>query len=100
MPILNRAAELQDEIAAWRQRIHQTPELGYDVIETARFVAETLRSFGCDSVDTGIGRTGVVGVIRGRYGRPARRHGRPADHRGQRQALCVAHAWQDACLRP
>jgi len=68
MPILNRAAELQNEVSGWRQHIHQRPELGYDTVETARFVAERLREFGCDEVVTGIGRTGVVGLIRGRLG--------------------------------
>jgi len=68
MPILNRAAELQDEVTAWRRHIHQHPELGYDTVETARFVADRLREFGCDEVATGIGRTGVVGLIKGRLG--------------------------------
>ncbi len=65
MPILNRIAGLQREIAAWRQDIHAHPELLYDVHRTAGLVAEKLKSFGCDEVVTGIGRTGVVGVIRG-----------------------------------
>lgn len=65
MPILNRAAELQPEIAAWRRHIHQNPEILFDVHETAAFVAEKLREFGCDEVVTGIGRTGVVGLIKG-----------------------------------
>jgi amidohydrolase len=68
MPVLNRAAELQAEVAGWRQTIHQNPELGYDVHETARFVADRLADFGCDEVVTGIGRTGVVGIIRGNLG--------------------------------
>ena len=66
MPILNRAAELQQEVAEWRRHIHQNPELGYDVFETAAFVKAKLEAFGCDEVVTGLGRTGVVGVIRGR----------------------------------
>lgn len=66
MPILNRAAELQDEVAAWRRQIHSRPELLFDVVETASFVAEKLKEFGCDEVVTGIGRTGVVGLIKGR----------------------------------
>ena len=45
MPILNRAAELQDEVTAWRRHIHQNPELNYDVVGTASFVAEQLRAF-------------------------------------------------------
>ncbi|HEX2146146.1 MAG TPA: M20 aminoacylase family protein, partial [Pseudorhizobium sp.] len=44
------------------------PEILYDVHETAAFVAEKLRAFGCDTVETGIGRTGVVGIIKGRKG--------------------------------
>jgi len=68
MPILNRAAELQDEVAGWRRTIHQNPELNYDVYQTAAFVAEKLESFGCDHVEGGIGRTGVVGIIKGNLG--------------------------------
>jgi hippurate hydrolase len=65
MPIVNRVADLQPDIAAWRQDIHAHPELGYDVHRTAGIVAERLKEFGCDEVVTGLGRTGVVGVIRG-----------------------------------
>lgn len=65
MPILNRAAELQDEVTGWRREIHRNPELLFDVVQTAAFVEKKLREFGCDEVVTGIGRTGVVGVIRG-----------------------------------
>src|SRR5690606_31268937 len=68
MPILNRAAELQNEIAGWRRTLHQNPELNYDVIQTAEFVSGKLREFGCDEIVGGIGRTGVVGVIRGNLG--------------------------------
>jgi hippurate hydrolase len=66
MPIVNRVADLQPDIQAWRRDIHQHPELLYDVHRTAAFVAERLREFGCDEVTTGLGRTGVVGVIKGR----------------------------------
>ncbi|MBV2142004.1 amidohydrolase [Falsochrobactrum sp. TDYN1] len=68
MPVLNRAVETQAEIAAWRRHLHQNPELLYDLPETARFVAEKLDAFGCDRVETGIGRSGVVGLIKGRRG--------------------------------
>ncbi|TPK73650.1 MULTISPECIES: M20 aminoacylase family protein [unclassified Mesorhizobium] len=68
MPILNRAAEMQDEVAGWRRHLHQTPELNFDVFKTAAFVAEKLKEFGCDDVVTGLGKTGVVGIIRGRQG--------------------------------
>ncbi len=53
------------DITAWRRDIHQHPELEYDVHRTAAFVAEKLRGFGVDEVVEGIGRTGVVGVIKG-----------------------------------
>ena len=66
MPINNRVAAMTDEIAEWRQRFHTTPELQYDVHETASFVTEQLKAFGCDEVVTGIGRTGVVAVINGK----------------------------------
>jgi amidohydrolase len=54
------------EASAWRRDIHQHPETLYDVHRTAGLVAERLRAFGCDEVATGVGRTGVVGVIRGK----------------------------------
>ena len=66
MPIVNRVAAFADEIAAWRRDFHENPELDYDVHRTAGIVAEKLKSFGCDEVVAGIGRTGVVGVIKGR----------------------------------
>jgi amidohydrolase len=66
MPIVNRVADLQAEIAGWRHDFHAHPELLYDVHRTAASVADKLKAFGCDDVVTGLGRTGVVGVIRGR----------------------------------
>ena len=66
MPIVNRVADLQPDIQAWRRDIHSHPELLYEVHRTAAFVADRLREFGCDEVVTGLGKTGVVGVIKGR----------------------------------
>ena len=66
MPIKNRFAELQTEITAWRRDLHENPELLFDTHRTAGIVAEKLKDFGCDEVVTGIGRTGVVGVIKGK----------------------------------
>src|SRR5947208_622085 len=66
MPVVNRVADFQKDIAAWRQDIHENPELLYEVHRTAGLVAEKLREFGCDEVVTGLGKTGVVGVIKGR----------------------------------
>ncbi len=78
MPIVNRVAELSPDIAAWRRELHQMPELLFDVHRTAAFVADKLKAFGCDEVVAGIGRTGVVGVIRGGKG-PGRTIGLRAD---------------------
>ncbi|MER8563387.1 M20 aminoacylase family protein [Mesorhizobium sp. M0578] len=66
MPVVSRVADLLPEIVAWRRDIHAHPELGFDVHRTSAFVAERLREFGCDQIVTGLGKTGVVGVIRGR----------------------------------
>jgi amidohydrolase len=65
MPVKNRFAELLPEITAWRRDFHEHPELLFDVHRTAAKVAELCRSFGCDEVVEGIGRTGVVAVIKG-----------------------------------
>jgi amidohydrolase len=66
MPIVNRVADLHSDIQAWRRDIHQYPELLYDTLRTSSFVADRLREFGCDEVATGLGKTGVVGVIKGK----------------------------------
>jgi amidohydrolase len=79
MPIVNRVADLHADITAWRRDLHAHPEILYDVHRTAASVAEKLKAFGCDEVVTGIGRTGVVGVIRGRKGGSDRTIGLRAD---------------------
>ncbi|WP_084863094.1 M20 aminoacylase family protein [Salibaculum halophilum] len=66
MPVKNRFAEMLPEITAWRRDLHANPELMFDTHRTAGIVADKLRAFGCDEVAEGVGRTGVVGVIRGR----------------------------------
>ncbi len=79
MPIVNRVADLHADIIGWRRDLHMHPELMYDVHRTAGSVAEKLKAFGCDEVVTGLGRTGVVGVIRGRKGSSERAIGLRAD---------------------
>jgi amidohydrolase len=66
MPIVNSIAAFAPEVAAWRRDIHANPEIRYEEHRTAALVAGKLTSFGVDQVVTGIGRTGVVGVIRGK----------------------------------
>ncbi|MBC7141165.1 MAG: amidohydrolase [Rhodobacteraceae bacterium] len=79
MPVKNRFAELLPEITAWRRDFHEHPELQFDVHRTAGRVADLLRDFGCDEVVEGIGRTGVVGVIKGRTDSKGRVIGLRAD---------------------
>ena len=64
MAIINRIAAFVEDMRAWRHDIHRHPELAYEEHRTGGRVAELLREFGVDEVAEGIGRTGVVGVIR------------------------------------
>lgn len=64
----DRIEAIAAEAIAWRRHIHQIPELLFDLPKTSAFVAEKLRTFGCDEVVTGIAKSGVVGVIQGKYG--------------------------------
>lgn len=52
--------------AEWRRDIHAHPEVMYECHRTAELVATKLRAFGVDEVATGLGKTGVVGVIHGK----------------------------------
>ena len=72
-------AQSAAEVGEWRRDIHQNPELLYDVHRTAAFVADKLRAFGCDAVVTGIGRTGVVGIVKGHKKSAAKTIGLRAD---------------------
>ena len=87
MPLLNSAVEMQGEVAGWRRHLHSNPEILFDVVNTAAFVADKLREFGCDDVVTGIGRTGVVGLIKGRLG-----DGRVIGMRADMDALPIQEA--------
>ena len=66
MPVKNRFAELLPEITEWRRDLHENPEILFETHRTSAIVTEKLKEFGCDEVVTGIGRTGVVGVINGK----------------------------------
>ena len=60
--MLDRAQAIAEQIVGWRRHVHQHPELSFQEHETARFVAQTLREMGI-AVQTGVGKTGVVGRI-------------------------------------
>ncbi|MBV2143344.1 amidohydrolase [Falsochrobactrum sp. TDYN1] len=79
MPVENWTSNQLDDLIAFRRDLHQNPELLYDVNRTAEKVAEALRAAGVDEVVTGIGRTGVVGVIRGQFDHSGRAIGLRAD---------------------
>jgi amidohydrolase len=79
MPVVNRVAAMKEEITVWRRDFHQHPEILYEVHRTAGVVAEKLRTFGCDEVVPGIGRTGVVGVIKGKTNKSGKTIGMRAD---------------------
>jgi hippurate hydrolase len=63
MPIENRIAALHEQMTAWRRDIHAHPELGFEEKRTSEIVAKKLAEFGIE-VHRGIGKTGVVGVLR------------------------------------
>ncbi|MCQ1574312.1 amidohydrolase [Neorhizobium galegae] len=79
---------MDDEIVAWRRDLHANPELGYELPRTAAFVADKLRGSGCDDVAEGVGRSGVVGVVRGR----SRSSGRVIGLRADMDALPIHEA--------
>jgi len=59
---LEKATEIEQNIIKWRREIHQNPELGFEEIQTANLVAQTLRHMGIEA-EVGVGRTGVVARI-------------------------------------
>ena len=73
------------EVVAWRRDLHQHPELGFAETRTAGVVADHLRALGLE-VRTGVGKTGVVGVLRGA------RPGRTVALRADMDALPVKEA--------
>ena len=58
--------QFHPELTAFRRDLHAHPELGFEEVYTSGRVAQALKLFGVDEVHTGIGKTGVVAVIRGR----------------------------------
>jgi len=79
MAVENWIAQEIGALTEFRRDLHRNPELLYDVHRTAASVAERLRSYGCDEVVEGIGRTGVVGVILGQSNTSGRTIGMRAD---------------------
>lgn len=78
MNILPTIADSKDELEAIFRDLHAHPEIGFTEVRTSGIVAEKLREYGVDEVHTGLGKTGVVGLIRGK-GQGNRRVGLRAD---------------------
>jgi len=77
--LFERLRSLHPELTAFRRDLHAHPEIGFEEVRTAARVAEALRVCGVDEVHTGIGKTGVVGIIRGRQSGSGRSIGLRAD---------------------
>lgn len=68
--VRDEVAEWEPELVATRRDLHMHPEVGFEVQRTAAIVADRLRALDLDAVVTGIGRTGVKGVLKG--GKPGK----------------------------
>ena len=77
MPVIDRIADFADDITSWRRDFHEHPELGMEEVRTSGIVADLLREWGIET-HTGIGNTGVVGILQGNKG-AGRRIGLRAD---------------------
>jgi hippurate hydrolase len=91
MAVLPSISERQNELTQWRRHLHAHPEIGFEEVETARFVAERLTEAGIP-VHAGLARTGLVGVIEGRPG--SRRIGLRADMDALPMAEAGMPAWR------
>ena len=74
-----RIAQFHPELTAFRRDLHAHPELGFEEVYTSARVQEALRLCGVDEIHSGVGKTGVVGIIRGRSNSSGRMIGLRAD---------------------
>lgn len=79
MAVDNWVSGQLDELIAFRRDLHGHPELLYDLPRTSAQVAQALRDAGCDEVVEGLGKTGVVAIVRGKTNRSERSIGLRAD---------------------
>jgi amidohydrolase len=77
--VFAQIAEFHPELTAFRRDLHAHPELGFEELYTGARVREALERCGVDEIHTGIGKTGLVAVIRGRQGSSGRMIGLRAD---------------------
>jgi amidohydrolase len=74
-----RIAQFHPELMALRRDLHAHPELGFEEVYTAGRISEALKLCGVDEIHTGIGKTGVVGLIKGQRTSGGRMVGLRAD---------------------
>jgi hippurate hydrolase len=72
MPVIPQIADYGTELTAIRRDLHAHPELGFEEVRTSGIVSKLLHTYGVDEVHTGLGGTGVVGVIQGKQAGPSR----------------------------
>ncbi len=87
-----------DELRRIRQDLHANPELGFEEVRTSRRVCEELEKYGVDEIHTGIGKTGVVGVVHGKKNNSGRLIGLRADMDALPMAEDNDFAWKS--LKP
>jgi hippurate hydrolase len=87
-------AQFHPELTAFRRDLHAHPEIGFEEVYTAARVQEALTVCGVDEVHAGIGKTGVVGVIRGRGKGSRRMVGLRADMDALTMAESNEFAWK------
>jgi hippurate hydrolase len=91
MTVISSIADRRNELTRWRRHLHAHPEIGFEEVETARFIAERLTEAGIP-VHTGLAKTGVVGVIEGRPG--TRKIGLRADMDALPMTEAAAPPWR------
>ena len=78
MNIKKKIEQITPEMLKWRHNIHSKPEIAYQEKDTSDFISKKLREFGIE-VHKGIGKTGVVGIIKGKNSNSERAIGIRAD---------------------
>lgn len=94
MQIKQSISDFENDMKAWRQDFHAHPELGFTEHRTSKIVADKLREWGIET-HTGIGQTGVVGVLHGEQGH----NGPSIALRADMDALPIEEADQNLAYR-
>ena len=91
-------ATFHPELTALRRDLHAHPELGFEEVYTATRVQEALKRCGVDEIHTGLGKTGVVALIKGRRSSSGKMIGLRADMDGLPMTEHNDFAWKSATL--